>query len=283
MVNYYVVQASILMVMAICASLGFADEASNDSAEENPKQAGIGAALAIEDENFIIFKIVPDTPADRSGSLKQRDRIVAVAEGDGKPVELAGMKMKAAVGMIRGPEGSLVRLTIVPAGESPEDARVITLRRGTFSELDTFVDGRLLPTDSDAPNFRFQSLSDKRELELSDLSGRVVVIDFWASWCGPCIKTLDELQTITGEHPEWEGKVELLVVSVDEEKEDAIRIAKDKKWSGMTVVWAGPELLRTYRVGSLPTVFIVDEQGKIAAADNRLDVPDILKSLLQNE
>ncbi|QDV25928.1 TlpA disulfide reductase family protein [Aureliella helgolandensis] len=283
MTRSHTVQASTFVAMAFCVSLGVADEHSTDSAEENPKQAGIGVALAIEDETFTIFKIVPDTPADRNGLLKPSDRIVAVAEGDGKPVELAGMKMKAAVGLIRGPEGSLVRLTIISAGESAQNARVVSLRRGTFSELDMFVDGRLLPTDSVAPNFRFQRLSDASESELVDLAGRVLVIDFWASWCGPCITTLDELQTIIGEHPEWEGKVELLAVSVDGEKEDAIRIAKEKKWSGMTVLWAGPELLRTYHVGSLPTVFIVDEQGRIAAADNRLNVPDILKSLLQNK
>jgi thiol-disulfide isomerase/thioredoxin len=283
MANAHVIQASILVAMAFSVSLGFADEHSNDSADENPEQAGIGAALTVEDGNFIIFKIVPDTPADRNGSLKPNDRIVAVAEGDGKPVALAGMKMTAAVGMIRGPKESLVRLTIIPAGKSADDAQVVSLRRGTFSELNMFVDGRLLPIDSVAPNFRFESLSDATESELSDLAGRVVVIDFWASWCGPCIKTLDELQTIIGEHPEWEKKVELLAVSVDEEKENAIRIAKDKEWSGMTVVWAGPELLRTYRIGSLPTVFIIDEHGKTSAADNRLDVQEIVTSLLKNE
>ena len=108
-----------------------------------------------------------------------------------------------------------------------------------------------------------------------------MVIEFWASWCGPCIKAVNELESLQAQHPEWIGQVELLAVSVDERKEDAVTVFNRTQWSKVSTVWAGPDVLKLYRVGGLPTVFVIDQNGNIAAVDHRLDVPAEIKPLLE--
>ncbi len=250
--------------------------------QDPPTQAGIGAALRIEDGKVFVTKVLPSTPAARSNSIKPNDQIVAVAEGNEKPVDVTGTKDVArVVGMIRGATGSVVRLTIVPEGKGETDLLVVSLIRGHIKEIDTFIDGRLLPLGTKAPNFKFARLGDAGETDLSQLAGRIVVVEFWASWCGPCIKALDELESLHSQHPEWIGHVELLAVSVDERKEDAVKVFNKTQWSKVSTVWTGPDVLKLYRVNGLPTVFVIDQDGNVAAVDHRLDVPAEIKPLLE--
>jgi carboxyl-terminal processing protease len=77
---------------------------------------GIGAVLENDDGYCKIRELVPGGPAAKSGLLKPGDRIVAVAQGQKEPVEIINMPLTRAVQLIRGPKGSTVVLTILPAG-----------------------------------------------------------------------------------------------------------------------------------------------------------------------
>jgi carboxyl-terminal processing protease len=91
---------------------------------------GIGATLRAEDSYCKIFELVPGGPAARSGLLQRGDRIVAVGQADQKPVDIVDMPLPDAVKLIRGPKGTRVRLTIIPAGAADDSARkTITIVR----------------------------------------------------------------------------------------------------------------------------------------------------------
>jgi thiol-disulfide isomerase/thioredoxin len=247
------------------------------------RQAGIGTALRIEGGKVFVAKVLPDTPAALSGTIKPNDQIVAIAEADKIPVVVTGEKELArVVGMIRGPVKSIVRLTIIPQGKNESDSVVVSLVRGNIKEIDQFVDGRLLPLGTKAPSFKFTRLSDSEETDSSRLAGRIVVIEFWASWCGPCIKAVDDSDSLQAKHPEWAGQVELLAVSVDEKKEDAATIVKNAHWTSVSIGWAGPAVLQQYRIAGLPTVFVLDRKGNVAAVDHRLDIASTVAPLLKS-
>ena len=77
---------------------------------------GIGASLQSEDGYCKIRELLPGGPALRSGLLKAGDRILAVAQASGEPVDITNMPLTRAVELIRGPKGTTVKLTILPAG-----------------------------------------------------------------------------------------------------------------------------------------------------------------------
>jgi hypothetical protein len=72
-----------------------------------------------------------------------------------------------------------------------------------------------------------------------------------------------------------------LAVSVDEKKEDASTIVKNARWTSVSVCWAGPDVLQQYLVAGLPTVFVIDQKGNVAAVDHRLDIASIVAKLLK--
>ncbi len=251
-----------------------------DSEQEAP--AGIGAALRIEGENVFVAKVFPETSAAQSNALKQDDQIIAVAEGNEAPVNVTGLRMNKVVGMIRGSKGTVVRLTIVPAGKEESELQVVSLTRGYVKGLDLFGDGKLIPVGTKAPNINFTRLVDGEDADLSQYAGKIVVLDLWATWCGPCIELLDKLQNLPAEHPEWEGQVVLLAVSADERMEDATKLFTEKQWKGISVVWAGPEVLKTYHANSLPSMYVIDQNGDVAASHYRFDVLKVVEPLLQH-
>jgi carboxyl-terminal processing protease len=78
---------------------------------------GIGASLQMQDEYVTVMGIIEGGPAAADGTLKPRDRITAVGQGeDGELVDVVGWRLDDVVDMIRGPGGSTVRLQVLPAG-----------------------------------------------------------------------------------------------------------------------------------------------------------------------
>ncbi|MDD2763379.1 MAG: carboxy terminal-processing peptidase [Opitutaceae bacterium] len=91
---------------------------------------GIGALLGIEDDQCVVKELIPGGPADLGRQLQPNDKIIAVATGDAEPIDIIGMKLRKVVDLIRGPKGSKVRLTVIPAGVTDGSARKeITLVR----------------------------------------------------------------------------------------------------------------------------------------------------------
>lgn len=83
---------------------------------------GIGAMLGQEDDGVAIKEIVPGGPADLSKQLHPNDKIIAVTQPGGEPVDIIGMRLRKVVDLIRGKKGTKVTLTVVPA--SSTDASV---------------------------------------------------------------------------------------------------------------------------------------------------------------
>ena len=71
-----------------------------------------------------------------------------------------------------------------------------------------------------APNFTYLNAVSGTSQKFSDHKGKIVYIDFWASWCNPCQAPLAELNGLFTKHPEWKDKVVVLPISIDNERDE---------------------------------------------------------------
>jgi thiol-disulfide isomerase/thioredoxin len=107
---------------------------------------------------------------------------------------------------------------------------------------------------SPAKPFAVQDLTGKT-LRSSDLQGKIVVADFWATWCGPCIRELPELQA-WNEKLKSRPEVAFLSFNVTEEKPDVVAFVKEQKIA--YPVYLADELVGPYQVAAFPTKLVID-------------------------
>jgi thiol-disulfide isomerase/thioredoxin len=115
------------------------------------------------------------------------------------------------------------------------------------------------------PNLELKDLAGKTE-KVADLRGSVVVLNFWATWCGPCREELPLLSRLSQEYAG--KKVRFIAVSADELKKRASVDAFLKATPLAMDVWVGADLDMLERAGLgnvLPATLIVDEQGDVVA------------------
>ncbi len=113
---------------------------------------GIGAVLRSTDNQTEIVNIVPGGPADQSGLLHANDKITAVAQGaEGEMVDIIGWRLSDVVDIIRGPKGSSVRLTVIPAALGASAvAKEITLVRDNIKLESQAAKSRIIEVETDA-------------------------------------------------------------------------------------------------------------------------------------
>jgi thiol-disulfide isomerase/thioredoxin len=114
-------------------------------------------------------------------------------------------------------------------------------------------------TGSAAPALSGQT-TDGKTVSLTDLKGKVVLINFWATWCGPCRQEMPELVALYKKYKE-RGLV-VLSVAADETHEPVDAFLKDSPLP-FTVVYGVEDMKRAYAVNSLPTTVLVDKDGQI--------------------
>ena len=119
---------------------------------------------------------------------------------------------------------------------------------------------------------------DGAEDRLSAYRGRVVLINFWATWCAPCVDVLPELRELVAELPT--DRFALLGISVDEEFEtvEAFREREPMPWTNWHV-GIESDITRAWAVRGFPTYVLVDGQGVILARGNGIDGPFFLSRL----
>lgn len=111
-----------------------------------------------------------------------------------------------------------------------------------------------------APEFRLRGL-DGEEYRLSDYAGRVVLIEFWATWCGPCRLQAEILSRLYAE-VRAEG-IEFLAISLGEAKEVVEAHVRKEPFPYPVLLDPQEKLGYELEVYALPTVMIVDRQGEV--------------------
>jgi thiol-disulfide isomerase/thioredoxin len=114
-----------------------------------------------------------------------------------------------------------------------------------------------------APDFVLKSTAGK-EIQLSALKGKVVLVDFWASWCKPCKKELPELDKLAKAYRAAGAKVEIIAINIDSDRANADKFLKAAKVGSLTVLLdPGGTSAENYQPGTMPTSFVIDGKGII--------------------
>lgn len=125
--------------------------------------------------------------------------------------------------------------------------------------------------DKPAPDFTLVGL-DGKKVTLSKLKGKVVVVDFWATWCGPCIQSFPHLQKVYEKYSKDPNVVILAVNTWENEKGEARektvrKFIADKKYTFSVLFDQDNATVTAFGVEGIPTKFMIDKNGRIRFKD----------------
>lgn len=211
----------------------------------------MGVELAKRDTNepgVLLRSVMRGSPAEHAG-LADGDIVLSIdGENVARPLELREHIMQAqagarvSLGVLRGTETRLfaVELEAAPNDDELMRKNYVGARAPDFGALDT-VQGSITPS-------------------LPALKGRVVVLEFWASWCGVCHVMAP---TLNGWHDRYSAQGVTVLGVTNDPVEVAGRTAGELGMGYPLASDASGQMLRAYRAYALPTLFVIDKQGNV--------------------
>ena len=112
-----------------------------------------------------------------------------------------------------------------------------------------------------APAFAAPSLTGEGTVELGKYRGTVVYLDFWASWCGPCLKAIPEIEKMRGEFPD--DQFQIIAVNLDQVEKKALRFLEKNPIGYPSASDPKGRLPEKYGVDTMPTSYLIDRDGVI--------------------
>lgn len=111
-----------------------------------------------------------------------------------------------------------------------------------------------------AAEFKLSNL-DGQQISSADLKGSVIVLDFWATWCGPC---LAEMPTFNALHEKFAGRgVKVIGIAVQSGWAEDIKPYRDKHKVAYATLIGDDEVVEKYNVVGFPTTYILDKNFKV--------------------
>lgn len=138
-----------------------------------------------------------------------------------------------------------------------------------------------LQTPKPAPALKFKDI-DGKTLDLAQLKGKVVLINFWATWCPPCRREMPSMERLS---QAFKGKpFVVLAVNVGEDADtiEAFTSQLDTTPTFPILLDTRSQGMRAWKVAGLPTTFLVDQQGRIVASaigGREFDHPEMVQAI----
>lgn len=146
--------------------------------------------------------------------------------------------------------------------------RYITDDKKILTKLDELLaDINSLKPGVASPLFTYESI-DGKKVALADLKGKLVYIDVWATWCGPCKAEIPYLQKLEREY--HKKNIHFVSISVDQDKKAWENMVKKDKLGGLQL-WANSsrksDFIDSYKIKGIPRFILLDKEGKIINAN----------------
>jgi len=135
-----------------------------------------------------------------------------------------------------------------------------------------------LQGSSNPPELQLSDWTNTTPLSLDDLKGKIVVLDFWATWCGPCVRSIPHNNEI---HAKYGDDVVFIGVTHPKGADELAAMIEEKGIQYPVAIDANKETIKAYRVNGYPDYFIIDRDGKLVVADcQNAKVDAVIEKLL---
>jgi thiol-disulfide isomerase/thioredoxin len=121
------------------------------------------------------------------------------------------------------------------------------------------------------PDFELQETATGKPRRLSEFRGKWVLLDFWATWCGPCHKAMEKLRAFLTKHGATLGeRAQIIAISLDEERAPAQQMVQARGWDALALhLWAGADaydspIAQTFGISGIPSYVLISPDGKVA-------------------
>jgi thiol-disulfide isomerase/thioredoxin len=140
---------------------------------------------------------------------------------------------------------------------------IVALQKESFLKM--LADLRKSMLNETAPAFALLDL-DGKNINVEDLKGKVIVVDFWATWCGPCKASFPGMQKMVNKYKE-DPNVKFVFIDTwergENKKKDAADFVAANKYSFHVLMDNEDKVVSQFKVEGIPTKFVIDKKGNI--------------------